>query len=179
MVLALTTDFSLLDLYLTSLSTSLMPSSGRDTAKALSLVEDFLKNEPASGTILFVTDGIEPRAFAPFRSFTSQEEEKDDILVMGVGTSHGGPALLDGNRFLTDRTGRRVFAKLDVDALRSLKSKNIAVTTLTLNDDDIEWIQRHVQHHLQAIPQRAHARWIDEGYLAHYSDRGRRRHVVP
>jgi Ca-activated chloride channel family protein len=42
---------------------------------------------------------------------------------------------------------------------------DIAATTLTLNDDDIHWIQRRVQHHLQAVQQRdSKTRWIDEGY---------------
>jgi Ca-activated chloride channel family protein len=165
MVLPFTTDFSLFDLYLNSLSTSLMPSNGKDTAKALRTIEDFLKDEPVPGTILFVTDGIEPQALPAFRTYTAKGENKDDILVMGVGTSRGGPVRISENRFLTDRTGRRVYTKLDVNALRSLKNMDIAATTLTLNDDDIQWIQRRIQHHLQAIQQGdSKTRWIDEGY---------------
>jgi len=165
MVLPFTTDFSLFDLYLSSLSTSLMPSRGKDTAGALHAIEDFLKSEPVPGTILFVTDGIEPRALPAFRQFTAKNADQNDILVMGVGTSAGGPVRTVDNRFLTDATGRRVFAKLDVNALRSLGHIDIAATTLTLNDDDIHWIQRRVQHHLQVLQQRdSKTRWIDEGY---------------
>lgn len=165
MVLPFTTDFSLFDLYLNSLSTSLMPKSGKDTAQALRAIEDFLKDEPVPGTILFVTDGVEPQAIPAFRAFTAKEEGKDDILIMGVGTSRGGPIQVGPNRFLTDATGRRVYTKLDVDALRSLKRMDIDATTLTLDDDDVDWVQRHIQHHLQAVQQRdSHTRWIDEGY---------------
>jgi Ca-activated chloride channel family protein len=165
MVLPFTTDFSLFDLYLSSLSTSLMPREGKSTAKALQAVEDFLKDEPVPGTILFVTDGIEPQALPAFRKFTAQDQNQNDILVMGVGTSAGGPVRTGPNSFLTDSFGRRVYAKLDVNALRSLARMNIAATTLTLNDDDIDWIQRRVQHHLQAIQNRnSKMRWIDEGY---------------
>jgi Ca-activated chloride channel family protein len=166
MVLPFTTDDSLFDLYLNSLSTSLMPIQGKDTGKALRAVEDFLKDEPVPGTILFVTDGIEPKALPAFRQVTSQQEEnQNDILVMGVGTSAGGPVHTTGNNFLTDATGRRVYAKLDVNALRSLSRINIAATTLTLNDDDIKWVQRRVQHHLEAVQQKnSKTRWIDEGY---------------
>jgi Ca-activated chloride channel family protein len=164
MVLPFTTDNSLFDLYLSSLSTSLMPSQGKDTAKALRTVEDFLKDEPVPGTILFVTDGIEPQALPEFRQVTSQGNQ-NDILALGVGTSTGGPVRTTGNSFLSDRTGRRVYAKLDVNALRSLSRIDIAATTLTLNDDDIQWIQRHVQHHLEAVQQKnSKMRWIDEGY---------------
>jgi len=165
MVLPFTTDNSLFDLYLDSLSTSLMPREGKDSAKALHAIEDFLKDETVPGAILFVTDGIESRALPAFREFTSQNADKNDILVMGVGTSRGGPVRTSGNRFLSDSSGRRVYAKLDVDALRSLSSMDISATTLTLDDDDIQWVQRRVQHHLESVQQRdSETRWINEGY---------------
>jgi Ca-activated chloride channel family protein len=165
MVLPFTTDSSLFDLYLDSLSTSLMPGTGKDSAKALHVIEDFLKDEVVPGTILFVTDGIEPRAVLAFSNFMSRNADKDDILVMGVGTSHGAPVRTSATRFLADSAGRRVYAKLDVDALRSLSRMGISATTLTLDDDDIHWIQRHIQHHLQTIQQRdSKTRWINEGY---------------
>src|SRR5215470_1538703 len=108
MVLPFTTDNSLFDLYLSSLSTSLIPGHGKDTAKALRTISDFLKDETVPGTILFVTDGIEPQALPAFRQFTAQNENQNDILVMGVGTSNGGPVRTSGNNFLTDSLGRRV-----------------------------------------------------------------------
>jgi Ca-activated chloride channel homolog len=165
MVLPFTTDTSLFDLYLNSLSTSLMPSEGKDSAKALHAIEDYLKDEPTPGTILFVTDGIESHALPAFRQFITQNADENDILVMGVGTSRGGPVRTSGGRFLSDPSGRRVYAKLDVSALRSLNSMNIATTTLTLDDDDIRWVQRRVQHHLEVVQQRVNkTRWINEGY---------------
>jgi len=165
MVLPFTTDISLFDLYLDSLETSLMPSVGKDSAKALRAIEEFLKDETVPGTILFVTDGIEPHALPTFRQFTLQNGDKNDILVMGVGTSRGGPVRTSGNRFLSDSSGRRVYTKLDVDALRSLSNMDIFATILTLDDDDIQWIQRRVQHHMEAVQQRdSKMRWINEGY---------------
>jgi len=165
MVLPFTTDESLFDLYLSSLSTSLMPARGRDTGKALRTIDDFLKDEPVPGTILFVTDGIEPQALPVLRKFTAENEDQTELLVMGVGTSGGGPVRTSAQGFLTDNQGRRVYSKLDVNALRSLSHIDIAATTLTLDDDDIHWIERRVQHHLQAAQQRnSKTRWIDEGY---------------
>jgi Ca-activated chloride channel homolog len=165
MVLPFTTDASLMNLYLSSLSTSLMPREGKDTARALRTVEDFLKDEPVPGTILFMTDGIEPQAVSTFEQFIGQQNHQNEVLVMGVGTSAGGPVRIGSDRFLTDRFGRRVYAKLDVSAMRSLSKIGISATTLTLNDDDIRWIQRRVQHHLEAAQQQnSQMRWIDEGY---------------
>jgi len=165
MVLPFTTDHSLFELYLSSLSTSLMPRSGKNTTHALDAIEDFLKDETDPGTILFVTDGVEPQALQAFRQFLLRNAEKNDILVMGVGTSAGGPVRTYGNRFLTDSAGRRVYAKLDVNALRKLKQFGIEAISLTFNDDDIRWIQRRVQHHLQAVQEvDSKTRSIDEGY---------------
>ena len=165
MVLPFTTDFSLFDLYLDSLSTSLMPSAGKDSAVALHVIESFLKDETVPGTILFVTDGIEPQAVPAFSNFMSRNADKDDILVMGVGTSHGAPVRTSSTQFLADSSGRRVYAKLDVAALRSLSRIGISAITLTLDDDDLHWIQRHIQSHLQTMQQRDNdTRWINEGY---------------
>jgi Ca-activated chloride channel family protein len=165
MVLPFTTDDSLFDLYLSSLSTSLMPVQGKNTANALRTIEDFLKGETVPATVLFITDGIEPQALPAFRQLSEQQDNQNDILVIGVGTSAGGPVRASGNGFLSDSSGRRIYSKLDVNALRALSSIGIAATTLTLNDDDIQWIQRRVQHHLEAVQQKnPKTRWIDEGY---------------
>src|SRR5581483_6283783 len=164
MVLPFTTDGSLFDLYLRSLTTDLMPKRGKDTVQALRTIEDFLKDETVPGTILFVTDGIEPQALPTLRQFTSDKQNRNDILVMGAGTSAGGPVRVGQNQFLTDNLGRRVYANLDVDALRSLRHLDIAATTLTFDDYDLKWGKRRVQHHLQVVQQHNKTRWIDEGY---------------
>jgi len=165
MVLPFTTDQSLLDLYLSSLSTSIMPVGGKDTAQALRTIHDFLKDEAVPGTILIVTDGIEPRAVSALEKFTSENDDRNDIVVLGVGTSRGAPVRLESGGFLTEPTGARVFSKLDVDALRAINSAGVPASTLTLNDDDISWIQRHVQHHLQAVQQNENkTQWVNEGY---------------
>jgi Ca-activated chloride channel family protein len=139
LVLPSTTDNSLLDLYLVSLSTSLMPRKGKDTTEALRAITSFLKDESIPGTILFVTDGVESQAMQAFRQFSIDGQNQNDILVMGVGTSSGGP-VRNGSGFLADNLGRRVYSKLAINALRSLSHIDIAATTLTLNDEDIDWI---------------------------------------
>jgi Ca-activated chloride channel family protein len=165
MVLPFTTDFSLFDLYLSSLSTKLMPEHNKESAKALQSINEFLKDEPVPGTILFVTDGVEPQSMAAFHQFASQPDNPNQILVLGVGTSQGGPIRTGENRFLTDSAGRRVYSKVDLSQLRAMNSSGIPSATITLDDDDIHWVQRHVQHHLDLLQQRdSKMRWIDEGY---------------
>lgn len=163
LVVPLTTDEGLFDLYLESLSTSLMPRKGKDTAAAIAAMRELLERETVPGTMLFVTDGVESGAVENLRRLVS--EGQDDVLVLAVGTSRGGPIRTGENRYLSDSTGRRIFSKLDVTSLKSLKSAGIPVTTLTLDDDDVHWIQRRAQSHLQQVQEKnSQSRWVDEGY---------------
>jgi Ca-activated chloride channel family protein len=134
---------------------------GKDTAKALEAVAAGLAREDTPGTILFLTDGVEPRAFDALR----RPPGKDEITVLGIGTPEGGPVRTGPTTFLADATGRRVFSKLDVEGLRRLKSEaGVAVATVTPDDADVRWIQRRIQSHLQQKQADAESRWKDEGW---------------
>jgi len=163
LVVPLTTDEKLFTMYLDALSTSLMPKAGKDTPQAVAAVRQLLQGEEVPGSVLFITDGIESKARAVLQNFI--QAGKDSVLVLGVGTSQGAPVRVAGNRFLEDKAGSRIFAKLDVNALKSLSDLGVSVTTLTLDDSDIRWIQRHIQNHLKSTQEdNAQLRWMDEGY---------------
>lgn len=163
LVLPLTEDPAIMELFLSSLSTRLMPVPGMKTALALKAAEGLLKHEDIPGSILFVTDAIERQDFPAFREHA--KTSSDQVLVLGVGTSRGGPISLGENRFLT-KGGRRVISRLDIAGLRALgEETGIPVTTLTPNDDDIKWIARRAQTHLKIVQQaQAQTRWRDFGY---------------
>jgi Ca-activated chloride channel homolog len=163
LVVPLTTDQQLFSMYLDALSTSLMPKRGKDTPQVISGIRDLLQSETVPGSVLFVTDGIEAQARPVLQRFI--ESGQNSVLILGVGTSRGAPIRAPGNRFVEDNSGHRVFSKLDVDALRSLSRLGASVTTLTVDDSDVRWIQRHVQNHLQTTQENnAQTRWIDDGY---------------
>jgi len=165
MVLPLTEDPSLMEVFLASLSTNLMPSQGKDSAAALNAIDELLEREEAPGTILFVTDGIQPGDFPAF--VRHQENSTDQIMILGVGTSKGGPILTRKNSFLTDSTGRRVTSRMDVEGFERLRSEaSVLITTVSLDEQDVEWIQSSAQTHLQLVQQQeAEERWIDNGYF--------------
>src|SRR5262245_8438123 len=144
LVLPLTDDNALLQTYVDALATGIMPTPGKDTTKALQVVEDSLAHEDTPGTILFITDGVEPRAFAAFKSYAG----KNDLMVLGVGTAEGGAVKTGEGSFLTDASGGRMFSRLDVEGLHKLKSETgVQVATVTLDNTDVEWVQRRVQTH--------------------------------
>jgi Ca-activated chloride channel family protein len=160
LVLPLTDDAALIRTYLDSLATNLMPPGSKHTAKALRLLDDSLAREPVPGTILFLTDGVEPAAFDAFQRHTG----KDQLMVLGVGTEQGGPVRSGPQSFLEDATGRRVFTRLDLAGLRRLKQADVEVATVTTDDADVKWVERHVQTHLAQRQAEAATRWQDEGW---------------
>ncbi|MBV9572848.1 MAG: VWA domain-containing protein [Acidobacteriales bacterium] len=163
MVLPLTADESLMNLYVQAISSDLIPPGAKDTAGAIHKIDTFLENETVPGTILFITCGIERRAFPSFAR--RNDDMRQQILVLGIGTVQGGPLRTASGQFVTE-DGRRVFSKLDLESLKALnKQADIPISTITIDDDDVKWVQRHALSHLQAVQQSdAHVQWVDQGY---------------
>jgi len=161
MVLPLTDDANLLRTYVDALATGLMPVAGKDTARALRTIDEALAREETPGTILFLTDGVEPGA----TDALAKHDGRNQILVLGIGTEEGGPVKTGAGSFLDDASGRRVVAKLDADALRKLgRASDVEVATVTPDDTDVRWIARRVHTHLAQKTTDEQARWQDEGW---------------
>ncbi len=168
MVLPLTDDPKVMELYLLALSTDLMPDPGKDPAKALQMGEEMLAKETAAGTILFVTDGIAAR-YAP--AFAAQKKEsRHQVVVLAVGTAQGGPVRA-GTVFLTDARGRRVTGALDRNGLETLESQaGTYVVGARVDRGDVEKLMRRVNAHLtsrEAVDERVP--WEDNGYYLIFS----------
>lgn len=162
-VLPFTDDPSVLATYVADLRTDIMPAPGDDASAALTVAEGMLTRDTVPGTILFVTDGIGAEHAARFLSH--QASSRDQILVLAVGTRDGGPIGTGENRFLTDGTGARVIARLDVEGLSALRDGGIDVASASVDDEDVRRIQRRTQSHLAATRARdGGTRWKDEGW---------------
>ncbi|QRM54179.1 VWA domain-containing protein [Sinorhizobium sp. BG8] len=161
MVLPLTDDAALVSTYLAALSPALMPVAGKDTAKALATVEAALSDETSPGTILFMTDGVERGAFGAFSGYKG----RNDLMVLGIGTPEGGPVKIGDGEYLTDSTGARVQARLDVAVLKELQSASgVEVATITLDDSDVDWIVRRIQTSFAEKSEEGLTRWRDMGW---------------
>lgn len=164
MVLPLTTDSKIIELFLSSLSSALMPNDGSNTLEVLDVVTDYLSDEEVPGTILFITDEIKKKSFNAISEIS--DSSRNQVIVLAVGTSKGGPITMGSNRFRLNKNGSRKIAKLDVESLKQLRDDyNIPVTTITIDNSDVEWIQRNIQTHLQVVQQvEAKTKWIEYGY---------------
>jgi len=169
MVLPLTDDSKVIEMYLVSLETGLMPIAGKNPGKALKLAEEMLAKETAAGTILFVTDGIGEQyatAFVGHKNTTRHQ-----VLVLAVGTSKGGPVRLGKDAFLKDARGQRVISTLDRKGLETLERQaGTYVVGATLNDVDIQKLIRKVNTHLKSVESvNERVPWEDYGYYLAFS----------
>ncbi len=169
LVLPLTGDTNLLQTFADALQTRIMPVPGRDMAQALRTIDADLAHEPVPGTILFLTDGVEPAAAKAFRE--QAHSGRSQPVVLAIGTQQGGPlrnaagaAGAEGS--FVEQDGARVFARLDVAAVKRFGGDSgVPVATFTPgSDDDVAWVQRHVQSHLEQMRAGERMRWKDEGW---------------
>ncbi|MDQ0144023.1 VWA domain-containing protein [Cupriavidus necator] len=163
LVLPLTDDASLLQTFADALQTRIMPVPGRDMAQALRVIDADLKHEPVPGTILFLTDGVDPPAAAVFRA--QAHSGRSQPVVLALGTAQGGP-LRNAAGGYVEQDGARVFAHLDEAALKRFgHDSGVPVATVTPDsDDDVAWVQRHVQSHLERMQAGDRTRWKDDGW---------------
>ena len=159
MVLPLTDDPTVLDSFVAALDPSIMPEEGKAPAGALALAGRMLADERTPGTVLFLTDGIASSQVAAF--VEHEATSRDQVLVLAVATERGGlvPSP-DGE------TRAGVVSTLDREGLDELTRRTSAyVTTVTVDDTDIDRIERRIASNLEAAQaEDVSGRWRDEGY---------------
>ncbi len=165
MILPLSDDAQILELYLDSLTPNIMPEQGKNAAEALALAEEMLSHEQAPGTILFITNAI-PEAAQP--AFVAHSRDSlNAVMVLGVGTVQGGPIPTGRNRFRTDREGNRITSTLDREGLQVLSQEaGIYLTSVTVDDSDVRRLNGRIKRHLtEILSEEDNTRWKDFGYF--------------
>ncbi|KAA3503958.1 VWA domain-containing protein [Rhizobium rhizogenes] len=159
LVLPPTEDATLLESYSDALSTRIMPKPGKDTVAALAIAHGLLDKEGSTGTILLLTDGVEETATNAIKS------SANGIVILGVGTSAGGPVKTPDGGFASDLSGSRLFAKLDVAKLEEIgKETGAAVATVTDDDTDVRWVTQRVRSNFAQKTASDGDRWRDLGW---------------
>ncbi|WP_158001407.1 VWA domain-containing protein [Cupriavidus basilensis] len=165
MVVPPTDDPQFMALYLAALDTGMMPRAGKDAAAALALADSLLGRESAAGTVLFITDGFDRAQIPAFAAHARNSQVQ--VLVLAAGTTQGGPIRTADGRVATDQQGRPVQGKLDLAALKALASDaDIPLASLTLDDDDVSWVQRRAVRNMEAAQEKnVEVRWKEAGYV--------------
>ncbi len=151
LVLPLTDDTALLQTFVDALQTRIMPVPGKDTARAVKTIDAALAKEPVPGTMLLLTDGVEPAALEALQ----HHDQRTQIVVLAIGTEAGGPL----------KEGEGTAPGLDATALHRLRDTGVPVATLTTDSEaDVAWVQRHVQSHVEQASAQDTLRWHDAGW---------------
>ena len=164
MVVPPSEDPAILQIFLDALATDLMPVAGKNAAAALAEAEKLLGKEDAPGTLLFFTDGFDTSQIPAFRAVAKQGAHQ--ILVLAAGTAQGGPLRSPNGEVAVDSDGRPVTGSFDSKSLKQLASEaDIPLASLTLDDDDMDWVQNRAQTHMQQVEaQNKELRWKESGY---------------
>lgn len=123
----LTYDQNALNLFIETMNSSLVPSSGTDFGPPLRMALDKLSNQEGSSTqqkskvIILISDGED------FGDQTGEidkeiEEKGIKLFTLGVGTEKGSQ-IMTGRGYKTDAQGNPVISKLNSSELKSLASK--------------------------------------------------------
>jgi Ca-activated chloride channel family protein len=164
LVLPPSEDPALLGLFLEALDTGLMPVAGRNAAAALAVADRVLAVESAPGTVLFITDGFEASEIGKFSEHARTSPYQ--VIALAAGTTEGGPIRDKKGRMAVDGQGRPIQAKLDREIFSRLSSEaGVPVASLTLDETDVEWVQRRAIHHMQVMQEKtAEVHWEEFGY---------------
>ena len=123
----LTFDQNALNLFIETMNSGLVPSSGTDFGPPLKMAlskvgdEDGPSTQQKSKVIVLISDGED---FGEETTEIAKEIEDKDIklFTLGVGTEKGSQ-IYAGRSYKTDRQGNTVVSKLNSSSLRSLASK--------------------------------------------------------
>ncbi len=121
----LTYDQSALNLFIETLQTSLVPSSGTDFGPALKMAREKLMSQenegpnPSSKIILLISDGED---FGDETEKEAREIEKSNIrlFTLGVGSEEGATIPIGRGVNKTDRSGNEVITTLESRSLKKL-----------------------------------------------------------
>jgi Ca-activated chloride channel family protein len=176
LVLPPTDDPELLNSFVQALATDLLDSPGKNalavTEQAMRLLQaeqlsgERLSAQQTAGTLVLFSDGADTQQLPALRQLLASSTVDLQLLLVAVGqqatgvlTDAKGAARLDSN-------GKPLLTEFDQDALQQLaKASGAPIASLTLNDDDLDWIQLHAQQHFAAANAANHeVRWKDAGY---------------
>lgn len=122
----LTYDQNALNLFIESMNTNLVPSSGTDFGPPLQMAmkkmeDDDTRSEAKSKIIILISDGED---FGDETTDAAQEIEDEGIklFTLGIGTEKGGQ-IRSGSGYKTDKSGNVVVSKLNATSLMALASR--------------------------------------------------------
>ena len=152
LVLPLTEDQKILSRFASELDPSIMPKEGSSLKAALDLANKVLQEGKIPGTVLLMCDGINQQEQAELK-------ESQYPFAVQVYASAGPPGAK---------------APLDSPPVQALNENDLkitaqklrgSVTKMTVNDEDLNRVNSHIESSMQASMKEGGERWKDSGYV--------------
>ena len=164
LVLPPTDDPALLDTFIQALGTDLIDKPGKAVGAVIDQAKRMLAAEKSPGSLLLITDGADTSTLAGLDQRLADSNLQ--VLILAVGSEDGGLIRDASGQPRTDSNGRPALGSFDQAAVKQLASAlNAPLGSLTLNDDDLDWVELHAQQHFQtASDEQRELHWKDAGY---------------
>jgi Ca-activated chloride channel family protein len=138
--LPITTDFNAAKLFLSTISTDMIPTQGTAIGTAIDLgMNSFVGNEKKHKVLVIITDG-ENHEDDAVQAAKKASEEGIIIHTIGMGSVEGGPIPVyhSGTQvdFLKDNSGSIIVTRLDQTALEQIAAEGKGIFVRASNSDD-------------------------------------------
>jgi Ca-activated chloride channel family protein len=145
-VLTLTADQDILNQYLASLKTGMMPRRGKFPEYALPLIDQILRDTSAPASVVMLADGLGADSAGEFGDYFGARQHQ--LLVLGVGTE-------------SEQQGLIPLERGNLEELADAAGGYYA--ELSLDDSDVRALERRIESHYVVIDDDA-LPWLDSGY---------------
>ncbi|EUB82732.1 VWA domain-containing protein [Pseudomonas sp. GM30] len=164
LVLPPTDDPALLDTFIQALGTDLIDKPGKDVSAVIEQAKRLLSAENTPGSLLLITDGADTTQLDGLDQRLKGSQLQ--VLVLAVGNADGGVIQGANGQPAVDSNGRPLLGRFDPAALKQLAAAlDAPLGSLTLDDDDLDWIELHAQQHFQSVSaEQQQLHWKDAGY---------------
>lgn len=164
LVLPPTDDPTLLDTFVQALDTGLIEKPGKNVGAVIDQAKRLLSAEKTPGSLLLITDGADTGQLDGLDR--QLRDSQLQVLVLAAGSEDGGVIQSASGQPKVDSNGRPILGTFDQAALKQLASAlDAPLGSLTLNDDDLDWVELHAQQHFQSASAEQHElHWKDAGY---------------
>lgn len=162
----LTKDYKIIESYLKTINTNVLPFQGTDLEAGLILSDSLVKVTETPGTIFLITDEFTNATFQTVQKFSNSTTK---IEIMPFGTSIGANVPVMGTkRPMRDSKGGVVTSSLNQDVIKMLSSlNNVHVNNLTLDKTDVQFLAKSISKDLEFREKddSKEESWQDEGLL--------------
>jgi Ca-activated chloride channel family protein len=147
MVLPATDDPALLDSFIQVLSSDLIGTQGKDLPGVIAIAASMLAAQKSPGTLVLVTDSADLSQFGTVKNSLAQQPDQQSIQLLILAVNSQADSSL---KSLAD-------------------AADAPLGSLTLNNDDLDWIELHAQKHFQEVNSaQQNLQWKDAGYWLIY-----------